>query len=225
MSEHETKSSEVLSEQQLGTAAGSPIQFKFGLATAFLIVAVVAAGLRNWQVDQKIKNLELQMPGLREAARELVVDDASMFAVVKRNEEFFGESIFDVHLPEGQTWRLCMALDKIDEQGLAQVVGEFALAPGRHMIEVRYEKEKNESIASVLADGTQVIQEARPKDWEERTGSSGGAKFSSSAERDISKPLVLYRTRFMQKVPPRGSSVPKQPSAGILVWVEKAKSE
>jgi len=216
VSDLELEDSDCFLGQCFDTPARAPVRLKFGLSTGLLIVAVIAAGMGNWQVDRKLAPLKRQMPGLIEADRELVVDDPSKFAVVKRNEQWAGECIFDVHLPEGSAWRLCLALEEVGEEGLADPAGKSLLSPGRHSVEVRYDFEK--STVSVLVDGSVAIKEANGGGWNYR----GAAMFRSSSQQHTTEPLVLYRKRFLRWF--RGKSwLPNRP-AGVLVWIEKVEA-
>lgn len=225
MSEPKLDDGDAPSVRQPGPLTGKLIRPTIGLSTVLLGVATIAVAIGNWQTDKEIQRLKHQMRGLREVARELVIDDPAMFAVVKRKSQWFGESIFDVHLPDGESWQLCIALDKVGKVDLADPLARLPLLSGRRAIEVRYEKEKEESIARLLVDGVQVFEEVRPKDWEPRRGSGESAFFNSSTKCDTTRPLVLYRRRFRPPINPTNPNIPTPPSAGLLVWIEKAKNE
>ena len=166
-------------ETRLPIARSSSFIPQVSLVTLFLAIALIAVWLAWWQAGQSIERLERQMPGLRSVARELFVDDPAMFAVVKQVGQWFGENICRIHVPAGQSYQLCLALEFIDEEGFPDPLRFVSLPSGEHQIEIRYDTQREESIVRILVDEQTVIEESRPKDWEPRVGSSGGMPFSS----------------------------------------------
>jgi hypothetical protein len=183
-------------------------------------MAVIAIGIAIRNVRRDTEILRAQIPGLLSVARELEVDDPTRFAVVARLPEWFAEMIWDLHVPEGATFELCLAMDQIAQDGLAEPVKCVQIDSGRRKIEFKYETRPDDSIASVLVDDEVVIRERRPKDWEPRVGSSGSSSISHSDQHDAAKPLVLFRRRFMVRVTKGNSTTPKVPTQGILIWIE-----
>ena len=198
------------------------------LLTLLLAMALFAVLLVYWQTFQSIERLERQMPGLRSVARELKVDDPSLFAVVEKKGQWYGENICEIHVPADQPYRLCLALDAIDDDGFPDPLRIVSLSSGKHRVEICYDTEGAESIVRVLVDDQAVIEETRPKDWEPRAGSSGGMPFSHSTQYQEDEPVVLFRRRFLVSSGPskaRKFVDPITPNAGILVWVESEKTE
>ena len=209
-------------EARLPVAKRNSFIPQVSLVTLFLAIALIAVWLAWWQTGQSIERLERQMPGLRNVARELFVDDPAMFAVVKQVGQWFGENICRIHVPADQSYQLCLALEFIDEEGFPDPLRFVSLPSGEHQIEIRYDTQREESIVRILVDEQTVIQESRPKDWEPRVGSSGGMPFTQSTQYPTDGPVILFRRRFSV---PSGVNPPTSPSAGILVWVEPDESD
>ena len=190
--------------------------------TLFLGIALFAVWLAWWRAGHSIERLERQLPGLRNVARELQVDDPSLFAVVRNVSQWHGENICRIHVPAGESYQLCLALEFINEEGFPDPLRFAALPYGEHRIEICYDTEGEESIVRILVDERTVIEESRPKDWEPRVGSSGGMPFTQSTQYPTDGPVILFRRRFSV---PSGLNPPTSPSAGILVWIEPDVNE
>ena len=195
------------------------------LLTFFLVIALFAVSLVCWQAGQSIERVEHQLEGLRDVARELEVDDPTQFAVVDKVDQWFGENNFEIYVPTGQSYQLCLALDAIDKKGIPNPQSFVCLPAGVHRIEIVYDANGDEPTIEILIDGQTVIEESRPKGWEPRVGSSGGMQFSRNLQFPVAEPVVLFRRRFMERLSNGSVAVPKNPSAGILVWVEPEQTE
>ena len=214
-----------LEETRRPTAKPRSLIPQVSLLTLLLGIALIAVWLAWWQAGQSIARLERQLPGLRKVARELKVEDPSQFAVVEKIRQWNDENICDIHIPANQSYRLCLAMDAIDEDGFADPLKSVSLPAGKHQIEIRYKTEGDESTVRVLTDNETVLEESRPKDWEPHAGSTGGMPFSQSRQYPADEPLVLFRRQFMVRKGPNNFVDPTGPGAGILVWVESEKAK
>jgi hypothetical protein len=203
------------------SSARSMLRPQIALSTILLLIATLATWLGYWNVRRDTEKLRSHIPGLLSVVRELEVTDPMKSAAVARVPEWFDECIWDIYLPESGSFELCLALDKIEANDLADAVQRVRIDPGYSSVELKYETETDVSIASVLIDGQIVMEEAKPKNWEPRRGSSGGSEISRSVQFDPAKPLVLYRKRFRGLAGTRVKA--GTPTPGILVWIQPVK--
>lgn len=191
------------------------------LSTLLLLMAAVAVWFGCWSVHRQNYRLHRNLQGLLSISRELEVDDRSRAAAVAIIPEWLGEAIWEIYLPEGREYELCLALEQVSDEGLAPPVQRAAIAAGKCTVELKHDTLAEESITSLLVDDSVVIEEARPKNWEPRRGSRGASVIDRSQQFDPALPLILYRKRFNSH---DGTSPQKGvPTNGILVWIEPAK--
>lgn len=197
---------------------------QFGLSTLLLLVTAVASWTAYWQIHRQTARLEARLPGLREIARPLRVEDPARFAVVRHHELWMDDFRWRVHLPPGAGYQLRLATREVDRKGLADAAEQTPLPPGEHELELQYEQVDGEWRIAVLVNGQQRLEDVQPKEWHLGRGSSGGSEFSASEQQSLEQPLVLFRRRFMVPVnaaaPSSGATTPQGPSDGILLWIE-----
>lgn len=197
---------------------------QFSLLTILLLIASAAVWMAFYSVSQDVQRMHSQLPGLRDVARELVIKDTQQYAAVFKAPTRWNEFIWNVYLPPVESpqksYKLCLAMDEIDETGLVDALASVAVGAGTHEIELRYQREKEQARLEVLVDGKPVTDEARPLDWESGSGSSGASQMTTSISQSVDEPLVLFRRRFMRKTSKQRSSVPNEPSEGILIWID-----
>ncbi|NND96050.1 MAG: hypothetical protein HKN47_01835 [Pirellulaceae bacterium] len=194
------------------------------LSTILLVVAACAVWFSIYRNDQRFQSLSSQLRGLKAVSRELTVLDPNQFAAVKKIPTRFGECIMEVYVPRGAQYEICLALDDIDESGFVQPVSRAPISAGEQSIEIRYEKEPDESTVMVLRNGEVAMQQTRAKNWEPRVGSSGSSPIDACKQYHPDEPLTLFRKRFMVTNAKRRLNVPKGPAKGILVWIVKQSS-
>ena len=71
--------------------------WQFGLRSIFLVTAAIAVWAAVFANNRENAMLESRIASLRPLARELVVDDPTQIAVVKLDELWYDENIWDVH--------------------------------------------------------------------------------------------------------------------------------
>src|SRR5262245_15397493 len=76
--------------------------WQFGLRTLFLFVAATAVWITFLVNHGQIEMLKTRIAAMRPMAHELVIADPDRIAVVRREELWFDENQWDVHLPPGR---------------------------------------------------------------------------------------------------------------------------
>jgi hypothetical protein len=193
--------------------------WQFGLRTAFLITAAIAAWTAVFVNGRESERLRPRIEALRPLARELIVDDPDQFAVVKLDEMWYDENRWDVHLPAGD-YRLCIATRGIDQRGMTEPRSFAPIAAGRHRLSLDQIPEGDDQRLIISCDGARLLDAAETKGWA-GTGWTGGSEFATSAQKPADRPLVLFRRRYHV---PRGDNMtapPDGPSNGLLIWIER----
>ena len=192
-----------------------------------LAITAVATWTAYWQTHQHTLRLQQQLPGLRNLARRLRVDDPDQYAVARQHELWNDDFRWRVYLPPEHQYDLRLAAEEVKGAGLAPVAAERSIAPGEHELQLTCEKVDDQWRIRVLVDGEQYLSETRPGEWNGGQGSSGGAEFTTSEQEVLSQPLVLYRCRFM--VPnsqnPNNWNTPSGPSNGLLLWISESRDQ
>lgn len=195
--------------------------WQVGLRTVFLLTAVVAVWIAVSINRRDIATLESRIASMRSMARELVVEDATRIAVVKREELWYDDNGWEVYLPDG-SYRLCLATRGVDQQGFAPGMKTTPVAPGRHRLTLDQTQDGEGRRIAAVWDGQKRLESVEPKGWDPGTGSSGGGEFSRSQQLPAGEPLVLLRRRFMGPRDAQGrSTTPDGPTEGILLWIER----
>lgn len=196
-------------------------RWQVGLRTLILLTAAVAVWTSYTLERRRIADLTTRIDTLRTLARELVVDDPSMIAVVKREENWYDENRWEVYLPAGRRYRLCMATRAIPNNALPAPATSAPLEPGRHVLALDKIKDGEGWRVDAACDEKGVASVREAKDWDAGTGSSGGGLHSSSSQSPADKPVRLFHRRFMGPRDANGqSSTPEGPTEGIALWIE-----
>jgi hypothetical protein len=207
------------------------------LSTILLGTGVLAVWIAYFNARRETAQLQARMPGLRLIAAELRIDDPRKFAVIQRLPTKYDELIWDVYVPDpnlpgsnvGEWTQLCLALDDVPAEiarfGLLPPLESVLLTPGRHSIELTYERGEETAELIVLVDGEPKIEITRPRDWESGKGwsTSNPHIFGTSVSNALEKPLVMLCREFTPRDNVAGSSTqPNEPSQGIVLWVQRA---
>jgi hypothetical protein len=201
-------------------------KLQFSLQTIMLFTAVVAVFVAYFRTRDETAQLRRQLPGLREAARELIVHDPEQYAVVQHQPRWYDEFRWRIYLPEGRRYELFLATEKIENsnKGLPPATGKFELTPGEHELEIQQIREADDSWqVRILVDGETALTQKHPESWHPGVGSSGGSEFSSSQQQAVEQPLILFQRRFHEPTKGGGSQTPQVPSNGVMLWIEPIK--
>lgn len=196
-------------------------RWQVGLRTAFLATAAIAVWLAFAVNRQRNADLLARNKALRPLARALVIDDPEKIAVVKLQELWMEDNRWDLHLPAGRSYRLCLATRGITAQGLAPAVARGRLAAGRQRLALERTQAGDTWRIVVNSDERPLLSAREPKDWD--TGSSSSSlEYTESTQLAADRPVVLLRTRFARRTAGgvMSTSNNNAPSDGILLWIE-----
>ena len=215
-------------EPDLNDRQGRKLQVS--LLSLLLLIAACGIWIAYRKAVADIAGLEQQLAGLRRIARELIVEDPKQIAAVKRLPQMYNENIWDVYIPEiqGKHFELRLAMDDVPstnqrESFQLEPLKQAILMPGKHAIELRYNAKDSQenAVLTVLVNGETVIEEIRPEDWVDSSGSSSSSSVGSKSKSfDIDKPVCLRNTRFTVTQKNGITRAPQEPGPGILLWIE-----
>lgn len=208
---------------------------QLSLATVMMLVTAFAVTFA-WYRSHRQLAIELRsLQAMRSLARELVVDDPTQIALVKRMPTSSKELIFDLYIPpptpESSNHRLCLALEGIT--GLRKMATSFPppdqcqpMTPGRHKIEIAISKADSTDPQSthevtVLIDDFPVMTATRPLAWHDSGGWSSSGEIETTETYPSSEKVEIIRRRFNRKVGNGSVSVRREePVNGVLLWIE-----
>lgn len=197
---------------------------QFALSTFLLLIAALASWAAHWQAIQHTGSLRRQVHALQQIARELRVSDPAQFAAVHRLPQWCDEHIWDVYLPPGNAYELCLALENIERvpvstTSVPKPARVVTLEPGRHAVELKDDATDQGWSFTVLVDGEVVIEETRPPSWNSSRSSSQRRKISSSEQQSTDQPLELFHRRFFVDTGNGSSTSTSGPSKGVQLWI------
>ena len=218
-------------ESTQGVQAAEPEKLKpqVSLLSLLLLIAACGVWVAYWKATRDIANIEAPLQGLRLIARELVIEDPNQIAAVKRFPGTYGQKVMDIYIPElaGKDFVLRLAMDDIPisknfQADKFEALKESVLKPGKHEVEIRYDKDAQQAVLTILVDGEVAIEEKRAKDWVNSGGHSSSSSVESSSKSFENDEIIqLLHLRFMLEGKTKGTfSTPKTPGPGISVWIE-----
>jgi hypothetical protein len=105
------------SEQSAKPARGaSRARWQMGIRTLILSTALVAVWMSVHLDRGRIAALESRIAAMRPMARELIVDDPTRIAVVRKDELWYDDNRWEISLPEGE-YRVGVATRDVDHLG------------------------------------------------------------------------------------------------------------
>lgn len=200
-------------------------RWQIGLRTFVLAIAAIAVWMTDIANRRQNDRIESHIETMLPLSRELVVADPTQIAVVKRQEFWYDDNTWDLHLPPG-SYRLCLATRDIDidprQTLIPPAFQSIPLSPGKHTLALELTKTDTLWRVSVSADDSPALSAEEPLDWNAAHGYMGGSQISDSRQAPPDKPLVLFHRRFMRTTSNGSSSTPRGPSEGIMLWIEPA---
>lgn len=193
---------------------------QIGLRSLFLLTAAVAVWVIYVNNRRNITRLEGRITAMRPLAHELIIDDPNKIAIVKLDEMWFDENRWEIHLPAGKKYRICLATGGIDQTGTARVVKSERLAGGKHLFELEQERGSDGAQLTVFCDRVGLMTVRETKEWDPGTGSTGGGFFSQCSQLAPDQAVILFRRRFSRRNSTGQTKTPDGPTEGVLLWIE-----
>ena len=197
---------------------------QLGLRGLLLLVVAAALAASIAVNRQRVAELAPRIAQLEPVARRLEVADPRQLAAVARFPDSFDDQAWDVHIPAGGDYRLCVATTGIEESGLATPDRAAPIAPGRHRLTL-ISKDALQGTRFVVLDGAErLLTVDAAKRWQALGRSHSMFSVGDSIQSPADLPLVLHRRRYAGPTPtnPRPSPVPPGPAEGVLFWIEPA---
>lgn len=212
------------------TTPAKPSALRFSLYTLMSATAVFAVWMAYYLTVQETHRMELQLPSLRNLARELYVDDPTWYAAVRPHELSDDDFRWQVYLPPGGKYQLCLADKNFSRYSnpKREKPAPSLVAPiesGEHDISLAFEKVEEEWQIQVSVDGQVVMEETQPADWNPGIGSVGGSDISNTRQFSTDVPMELFDRVFNIRDDPNNqySSSASKSETGLRLWVEKLK--
>lgn len=183
------------------------------LSTLMLLVVVLVIGLASWQIEESIEKARTEVCPLRFLANELRVKRPDEYVVVGHFPTRIDELIYSVHIPEGGTHELCLALDGIPDSGFVEADQIVPMPSGVHQVELRLDGKQQGSAVHVLLDDQEVMFAEAPASWKHCYGSEGGLQYRTSTHLSAQHPLTLIRQRF-------GPGYSQEVCPSVLLWIQ-----
>ena len=199
---------------------------RISLLHLFLLIAVAAIGVATWNIRQQTLKVEAQLPGLRSAARELIIADPMHFAAVNRHPTWWNERIWEVYLPPGNNYRAAIAQGVMDEQELIAATETVSIAAGRHVIKAEIDSSVDQRVFTLFIDGQERLRSSmavEPIKPTASSSSSGGSTIGDSTSQPTDEPLMLFRERYFQHSSGPVTWSSNTPAPGYLFWIEAAE--
>jgi hypothetical protein len=195
--------------------------WQVGVRSALLLTGAVGVWLAFAMNRQRNAELTIRVKTMRPLARALLREDLRKIAVVKLQDHWMDENQWDLYLPPGNGYRLCLATRKVDNQGLSAPIASVPLPPGRHRILMEQTEVGEVCRIDVSCDHDPILSAEEPKTWNSGS-SSTTVEFTESTQLAADRPVVLQRTRLMHR-DAQGRMTTRSddpPGDGILLWIE-----
>jgi len=197
-----------------------PPRRQLGIQQLILLVAAIAVWMTAYVNHQRNQSLDSRIRVMVPLAHELIVDDPSKIAVVKLEQSLSDDNRWDLYLPSG-AYRLCLATRDVGKDGLAPVTKSVPIRSGNHRLALTQELTKTSGRVIVTEGKTVLLDMLEIAEWHDY-GSDEKGHFSLNEQLPTDKPVILYRRRFYQPTGrPYESVMPKGPTEGILLWIER----
>lgn len=197
----------------------SRLRPRFSLLTLLLLIAATASWLAYWRIAKRTERIRAELPGLREIARSLIVEDPAQYAAVQQHSLWDDDFRWRVYLPPQHRYQVHLATDAVDHRGQPTPVASASIPPGKHELELRSRKADDHWQIDVLIDDEVRLSDTRPLEWNPRRGSSGASEIRTLRQSLTTQPLSLFRRRFMMDDSGQWN-VPDGPTNGIALWID-----
>lgn len=198
---------------------------QLSLSNVLLLVALAAVGVSLWLQRRSNDWYRARLPGLQDAARELVVEHPEDLYAVKSHPEWFDQERWQVYVPTNNLFRLAIATEDLKKFLTGKAAVDYVspdksivLPQGRHQIELIFDRRKSgENLVTILLDDQPVIELVKPKSWfPPNTGrSSVGCllRLESFGEADVA---TLHCSSISTATPAKNAGV----GNGVFLWID-----
>jgi hypothetical protein len=190
-----------------------------GLSTLLLLTACSAVWCGVWLAKREVSRLQAELIPSRALARELVITERTKLAIIRQDEMFYDENIWQIYVPK-EGLQIHVATSGIDAQKDQQLPSEAqaTLSSGTHTVQLTVLQQSEGWLVRVQVDLEAVIELQKPKHWNPNKGSSGGGGFDRQADFDPGQTAVMFRRRFT--VDNAGKYEPHPDGNGVQLWIE-----
>lgn len=194
---------------------------RISLLSAILLTTIVALAIGIAQIWREVGPLRAEVRRLRDEVGALsVADPTKPCAIrVRTTDEFTWK--WRLWIPEGRSYVLKHASDKIPKQGLAQSTGSITLdEPGETWIEYRIAPDPTAGIWMDRIRTPHTTVGSSSQDWlkwKRKLSTEEGISYTTTSS-EPGKVIILARERVSQTA--AVSSNIEDPSAGFMIWLE-----
>ena len=189
-----------------------------------LLTAAVATWTAAWNLRRENEQLRSEITEMQRVARGLVVLDEAQMALIKDEEQWYGEDSWRIYLPPGRAYRLLLATRAIPQimRQPAKSMARHTIPPGQHQIRLQKHKRDDGWLIEVTVDQRTVIRHPESADWHPKDHyTSGLGPMIETQQYPLDQPLVLEHDRFVAQwdggVTRRSED---EPTNGLMLWVE-----
>lgn len=203
--------------------ASSKKRGQFGLRTLLLVVAAIGSWLAWHKAANEIKQIKRELPGLRQAARVLVVKDASQFAAIEKPQIWALERRWEIHVPEGRSGNFHLALEGITADGHPQAACTVRIQPGISLIEYQISK-SDAGWVFLLRSGNETDKATRSANWTKQSSFTSYCQpLIETYVQPTDAPLDLIRVRIREgqyNTDEEMRAYEAKQVQGELLWIE-----
>ena len=201
------------------SSLADPIRFRWDLRTLFLLTAAVAVWTGYFRCRQPLPGLRDDISRMEEMTAELVIVDPKEITVAWQPQPWLDRPRWDIYVP-GDGFVMRLATREIAFTGLAPIVAQAPISPGRHRIELRYTKKNEQWEISLRIDDRSVLTPNEPGEWHQEFGDCMG-HWGCFRHPYNGRYADLYRLRFVHP----GTPTNAPPANGLLLWIESPGAE
>ncbi len=240
------RSSNDIPAEEPGAPKGSRGKPRFSLLTIVLVMTLAAAIIGLRQVRVQISDVTRRIEMMQSLTRDLVVEDATKIAAIKKNPLTPHDDLYGLYVPSPSDaapdgYELCLALEGIHpakfsyrlpggtieppRQLYPVPIAIAELPPGEHLVNVRLLTARDESESaeiSVQLNDAEIFNVSRPYSWSRSSGAEYPSIQDETEQFDPGKQVDIHRMRhYEDKLTASGTSNlhGKGPASGVLLWV------
>lgn len=205
------------------------MRFQLKLSNLLLLTTVAALSVLLWLQRSRNRAYEDRLPGLRNAARELVITDPQLVHAVKPHREWIDEKTWEIYVPASGTYHLNLATEGLPEywnltrgKDFPNAASSVRPAPGKHRVEL-FQRKGDVIETEVLLDGESVILlKKSPNGAPQNTGTTSSSDVGNSRSFPPGKEVRLLHSWSGKPSGKRAGTSSQSTSDqgnGILLWI------